>query len=100
MAYSKHQKKQREQGVRMIGRALSLSISFAATVSALAGCSSAPPLFSSDGRPTTLIQCPAYGGWTLCQQNARATCQGASYDVLEQSTDNGQNGLLIACKTQ
>jgi hypothetical protein len=68
--------------------------------SALAGCSSAPPLFSADGRPTTLIQCPAAGGWSLCTQNARAICGGANYDVLEQSTDNGQNGLLIACKPQ
>jgi len=47
-----------------------------------------------------LIQCPSNGGWSLCTQNARVTCQGGSYDVLEQSTDNGQNGLLIACKTQ
>jgi hypothetical protein len=83
-----------------IGKAFGLSVSFAAMASALAGCSSAPPLFSADGRPTTLIQCPAAGGWSLCTQNARATCQGANYDVLEQSTDNGQNGLLIACKAQ
>jgi hypothetical protein len=83
-----------------LGKALGLSISLAATLLALAGCSSAPPLFSADGRPTTLIQCPSNGGWSLCTQNARVTCQGGSYDVLEQSADNGQNGLLIACKTQ
>lgn len=65
----------------------------------LAACSSAPPLFSSDGRPTTLIQCPAAGGWSLCQQNARATCAG-SYDVLDQTDANGQYGILIACKAK
>ncbi|MDB5830405.1 MAG: hypothetical protein JWR14_235, partial [Caballeronia sp.] len=32
-------------------------------------------------------------------QNARALCAG-SYDVLDQSSDNGQNNLLIACKAQ
>jgi hypothetical protein len=83
-----------------LGKRTGVTVSLLAMVSALTGCSSAPPLFSADGRPTTQIQCPANGGWTLCQQNARATCQGASYDVLEQSTDNGQNGLLIACKAQ
>jgi hypothetical protein len=65
----------------------------------LTACSSAPPLFSSDGRPTSMVQCPASGGWSNCQENARAMC-GGNYDVLDQSTDNGQNGLLIACKSQ
>lgn len=83
-----------------IGIRFGVSVLLAATASVLAACSSAPPLFSADGRPTTLIQCPAAGGWSLCTQNARATCQGANYDVLEQSLDNGQNGLLIACKPQ
>jgi hypothetical protein len=82
-----------------LGKAIGVSISLALIVQALAGCSSSPPLFSSDGRPTTLIQCPAAGGWSLCQQNARVTCPGG-YDVLEQTTDSGQNGLLIACKAQ
>jgi hypothetical protein len=68
-------------------------------VVSLSACSSAPPLFSSDGRPTTLIQCPAAGGLQLCQENARATCAG-DYDVIEQSSENGLNGLLIACKAR
>ena len=66
---------------------------------ALSACSSAPPLFSSDGRPTSMIECPVSGGWSNCEENARAQC-GGSYDVLDQTTDNGQNGLLIACKTK
>jgi hypothetical protein len=71
----------------------------AVAASVLSACSSAPPLFSSDGRPTNMIRCPANGGWSNCQQNARALCAG-SYDVLDQSSDNGQNNLLIACKAQ
>ena len=71
----------------------------AAAVSVLSACSSAPPLFSSDGRPTNMIQCPANGGWSNCQENARALCAG-SYDVLDQSSDNGQNSLLIACRAK
>jgi hypothetical protein len=80
----------RALGFAMLGAALSF----------LSACSSAPPLFSSDGRPTSLIQCPANGGWNNCQENARAMCPGGNYDVLGRSTDNGQNGLLIACKAQ
>jgi hypothetical protein len=71
----------------------------AAAVSVLSACSSAPPLFSSDGRPTSMIQCPTNGGWSNCQQNARALCSG-SYDVLDQSSNNGQNSLLIACRAK
>ncbi len=70
-----------------------------AALSALSACSSAPPLFSSDGRPTSMIQCPTSGGWSNCQENARALCAG-SYDVLDQSSENGQNGLLIACRAK
>jgi hypothetical protein len=68
-------------------------------LSTLSACSSAPPLFSSDGRPTSMIQCPTSGGWSNCQENARAQCAG-SYDVLDQSSENGQNGLLIACRAK
>ena len=71
----------------------------AAAVSMLSACSSAPPLFSSDGRPTNMITCPTNGGWSNCQENARALCSG-SYDVLDQSSDNGQNSLLIACRAK
>lgn len=70
-----------------------------ATVSVLSACSSAPPLFSPDGRPTSMIQCPSAGGWRNCEENARAMCAG-DYDVLDQISDNGQNNLLIACKAK
>jgi hypothetical protein len=83
-------------------RGLVVTLASLGAVSALlvlSACSSAPPLFSSDGRPTSMIQCPTSGGWSNCQQNARAMCAG-SYDVLDQTSENGQNGLLIACKAK
>ncbi|WP_250440826.1 hypothetical protein [Caballeronia sp. AZ1_KS37] len=80
-----------------LGRKLGLLIMLAGSAWALAGCSSAPPLFSADGRPTQQIQCPAYGGWRNCTDNAKALCPNG-YDVLGQSTENNQNSLLVACK--
>ncbi|KND62356.1 hypothetical protein BVER_01548 [Candidatus Burkholderia verschuerenii] len=69
------------------------------TVSAMAlgGCSSAPPLFSADGRPTQQISCPAGGGWRNCTDNAKALCPGG-YDVIDQSTGDTSNSLLVACR--
>lgn len=61
----------------------------------LAGCGSSAPLFLSDGRPTTQVQCP--DGQDSCEQQARAACGGA-FDTVRQSTDNGQRSLLYACK--
>jgi len=46
-----------------------------------------------------MIQCPSAGGWRNCEENARAMCAG-DYDVLDQTSDNGQNNLLIACKAK
>lgn len=80
-----------------LGKAIGLYMTLAASAWALAGCSSAPPLFSADGRPTQMVQCPAYGGWRLCTDNARVSCPGG-YDVLDQSSADNQNSLLIACK--
>jgi hypothetical protein len=65
---------------------------------ALGGCSSAPPLFSADGRPTQQITCPAYGGWRDCMENAKAQCPGG-YDMIDQSSADNQNTMLIACKS-
>lgn len=79
------------------GKAIGLSVMLAGSAWALAGCSSAPPLFSADGRPTQQIQCPAYGGWRDCMDNAKAQCP-SGYDMLQQSTESNQNTLLIACK--
>ncbi|MDR5734973.1 MULTISPECIES: hypothetical protein [Caballeronia] len=80
-----------------IGKRIGSIALLAAGVSALGGCSSSPPLFSADGRPTQLVTCPAYGGWRLCTDNAKVACPGG-YDVLEQSSENNQNALLLACK--
>ena len=66
-----------------------------AMTGALAACSSAPPLFSSDGRPTTLVQCPA--GSDNCEQQAQAMCGGA-FDTMRSTTDNGTRSLLYACR--
>ncbi|MBP0592733.1 hypothetical protein J8I87_23965 [Paraburkholderia sp. LEh10] len=63
----------------------------------LAACSSAPPLFSKDGRPTTLVQCPA--GSDNCEQQAQAMC-GGTFDTLRVTTDNGVRSLLYACRTK
>jgi hypothetical protein len=63
----------------------------------LAGCSGSPPLFLSDGRQTTLVQCPA--GSDNCAQQATASCGGA-FDVVRQSTDNGTLSLIYACRAK
>jgi hypothetical protein len=75
-------------------RGASLAVILAMT-GALAACSSAPPLFSSDGRPTTLVQCPA--GSDNCDQQAQAMCGGA-FDTMRSTTDKGVRSLLYACR--
>jgi hypothetical protein len=64
---------------------------------ALAGCGA--PLFTRDGRPTTLAQCPAQGPLTVCTENARAIC-GGEFDIVKQSTNNGMRNVLFACKAR
>jgi hypothetical protein len=65
-----------------------------ALLAALAGCSSSPPLFLPDGRPTTLVQCPE--GSDSCSQQARVNC-GGQFQVVRQSSDNGTLSLIYAC---
>jgi predicted small lipoprotein YifL len=65
-----------------------------AMLAALAGCSSSPPLFLPDGRPTTLVQCPE--GSDSCAQQARANC-GGQFDTVRQSKDDGTLSLIYAC---
>lgn len=67
----------------------------AGALAMLSGCSSSPPLFLSDGRATTLVQCPA--GSDSCSQQAAAGCNGA-YDVVRQTTENGTLSLIYACR--
>jgi hypothetical protein len=64
---------------------------------ALSGCSSSAPLFLPDGRPTTLVQCPA--GSDSCEQQATASCGGA-FDVVRQSTNSGALNLIYACRAK
>lgn len=70
----------------------------AALAGSVAGCSSSPPLFLSDGRPTTLVQCPE--GSDSCVQQARAACGGTQFDTVRQSTENGTLSLIYACPTK
>ena len=65
----------------------------------LAGCGGSAPLFTSDGRPTTAVQCSAAGTWDNCIEHARGICQG-DIDVIAQSTQDGANNLLFACKAK
>jgi hypothetical protein len=66
----------------------------------LAGCGGGTaPLFTRDGRPTTLVQCPAQGPWDTCMQNAQGICQG-EFDVIKQSGDSSTRNLLFACKAK
>lgn len=66
-------------------------------VALLSGCSSSAPLFLSDGRPTTLVQCRE--GSDSCTQQASAACGGA-FDVVRQSSDNGTFSLIYACRAK
>jgi hypothetical protein len=80
-----------------LGQSVSLLTMLLLSTLPLDGCSSAPPLFSADGRPTQQIQCPAYGGWRNCTDNANALCPGG-YDVIDQSSADDKNSMLVACK--
>ncbi|WP_443111473.1 hypothetical protein [Burkholderia sp. FERM BP-3421] len=68
-----------------------------ALMSGLSACGGSAPLFTSDGRSTTLVQCPAGGPWETCTQNAQGIC-GGDFDTIQQSVDNGVRNLLFACK--
>jgi hypothetical protein len=67
----------------------------AGAIVALGGCSSSPPLFLSDGRATTLVQCPV--GSDSCAQQASASCNGA-FDVVRQTSQSGTLNLIYACR--
>ena len=64
---------------------------------ALAGCGSPYPLFTSDGRQTTMVDCSG-AGWDLCVQRAKALCPSGEYDTIDRRDDSGNRGLLVACK--
>lgn len=66
---------------------------------AMTGCGGSAPLFTSDGRPTTAVQCSAAGPWENCLDNARGIC-GSDIDVISQSNADGLHKLLFACKAK
>ena len=69
----------------------------AGAMAVLSGCSSSAPLFLSDGRATTLVQCPV--GSESCSQQASASCGGA-FDVVRQSSESGTLSLIYACRAK
>ncbi|CAG4898520.1 hypothetical protein [Paraburkholderia gardini] len=83
---------------RFAARALSAAAAACAgmALAALAGCSSAPPLFSPDGLPTTQVQCSAAGG-DGCEQQARGMC-GGPFEIVRQTTVDGVRNLIFACR--
>jgi len=79
-------------------RKLSFAVIAGALLAALSACSSAPPLFLSDGRPTVQLQCPV-GDQNSCAQQARVRC-GGDYDTVSTSTssDGTTFNLVFACR--
>jgi len=67
-------------------------------IAGLAACSSAPPLFLSDGRPTVQVQCAASGDHDSCAQQARARCAGSGFDTVAHSVDADTYTLVFACR--
>ncbi|HTH60725.1 MAG TPA: hypothetical protein VL689_11285 [Paraburkholderia sp.] len=63
----------------------------------LAACSSGPPLFLGDGRPTQQVQCTSAGDRDSCTQQARAQC-GGTFDVVNESDSGGMHTLVFACR--
>jgi hypothetical protein len=81
------------------GAAAGLAVCAVLLCVALAGCGGSAPLFTRDGRPTTLVQCPAQGPLTVCTENALAIC-GGEFDIVKQSTNNGVRNVLFACRAR
>ncbi|PXW16053.1 hypothetical protein [Paraburkholderia caballeronis] len=79
-------------------RSTSLAAGACALLAALSACSSGPPLFLSDGRPTQQVQCPASGDRDSCVQQARARCGEGGYDTVDQLNNNGVYTLVFACR--
>ena len=68
-------------------------------LAAVSACSSSPPLFLRDGRPTIQVQCPAAGDRESCAEQARARC-GGPYDTVGTSTESANFNLIFACRAQ
>lgn len=79
-------------------RRLPFAVGACALLAALSACSSGPPLFLSDGRPTIQVQCPAAGDRDSCVQQARVRCAEAGYDTVDTTTTGDTFTLVFACK--
>lgn len=64
----------------------------------LAACSSGPPLFTPDGRPTTQVDCTGGNGWTECDRRAAVACGSGGYDLLAHDDSNNRRVAYIACR--
>jgi hypothetical protein len=64
----------------------------------LTACSSAPSLFTSDGRPTKQIACSGASSWDDCFAQAEALCPGSGYDILARNDADTSRSILIACR--
>jgi len=65
---------------------------------ALAGCSSAPPLFTPDGRATMQVQCTGGSDWSECERRAQVACGSGGYDVLNRTDSSSNRSMYIACR--
>ncbi len=83
----------------VLGGAAKRAVCTLALSAALAGCGGGAPLFTGDGRPTSVVQCSAQGPSSACAENARGMC-GGDFDIVKQSTSNGVRNLLFACKAK
>lgn len=86
--------------LRAQGRRVRYRVAYTAALSLMvAGCGSSAPLFTHDGRPTILVQCPARGPASSCMENARGMC-GGDFDIIQQSITDDTRNLLFACKAR
>ncbi|WP_179402866.1 hypothetical protein [Burkholderia guangdongensis] len=72
------------------------TVGLIALIAGLGGCGGSAPLFTSDGRSTTLVQCTG-DSWNDCTANAQSICNG-DIDVIQRSADGNVRSLLFACK--
>jgi len=75
-----------------------MRVAFTLAVLMLAGCSSAPSLFTTDGRPTQRIACDGTSSWNDCFAQADSLCGTGGYDVVARSNSDAPRSVLIACR--
>jgi hypothetical protein len=82
---------------QLAGNLAALAAPLAAAL--LAGCSSAPTLFTPDGRATSQVSCQTPSGdYDECANQAQALCGTNGYDVLRRDSQGANRSLLIACR--